>query len=606
MRRLAVALTVLATLLAGGCGIPDESDVTIDGPGQSSGTSVGDNGVPPVQNTRESTTDEKLFAKYYLQAAAGDPATAVARVKAFLSPAAARRFPDGTDTDMRVVRLLEDPAFTPGNPVIKLRLRPLGTLTANGLLKPEQAPKNFEYKLRVERQQGQDGLFVTAAEPVILLSDVALDDFYQTRTIYFWNKEHTALVPDLRYMPRSVIPVQQPTTVLGWLADGPAPWLDDAVDRLPANTTAPGNVPAISDDGMLQITLSSQAVPQGDAQALSRLRTQVQWSLRPLEVRVLQIKIGQQDAVRFTDSEWLYSNLAYGLADEPERFVIFNRAIRRLADTPHDSDPVPVLKPAANKGIEAAGMSLSNTHTFVAVVTGSGANQRLRVAAAPSAAEADLKEVGELSGALGRPVWAVTRGDLAGAVGLVTRNGRLYSFAADGTPARPIEWPGAPGPVTSVSVAPDGHRVALVSGGRLYRAVLTAGGNGIEMSTPEQLSPSPLTTVAAVAWSSETYLAVAGVRSDGRYTVLDVSADGALFTVRLGDLGTAPVTDLVAYPANPARATRETGSAWAAYMAGGAAWDVLADYNKIVPSQVFGSVAGAPAGATPTAPFFLD
>jgi hypothetical protein len=615
MRRVMLLATVLATLLAGGCGIPDDSDVTIDGPGQSSVTSVGDNGAPPVQNTRESATNELDFVKYYLQAAAGDPATATARVKAFLSPAEAAKFPN--ETDVRVVHLLENPAYTPGDPEIVLRVRPLGTLSPNGYLEPESAPIEAEYKLRVDRVPGKDGLFVTKApqpvgggqvrRPMMLLSDTALDVYYQTRTIYFWNKDYTGLVPDLRYMPSTVPAVQQPTTVLNWLADGPARWLEDAVMPLPSGTTAPENVPAMI-DGTLTITLSTQAAPQGDPQQLDRLRRQVQWSLRPLEVRTLEIRIGRQDPVRYADAEYLDSNAAYGLADAPERFVIYNGGIRRLTRSPHATDPVPVLKPAANKFIATAAIGSSRSHNFAAVVTGSGSKQTLRVAAAPTGTEADLKPVRELSGALGRPVWAVTRdGDVSGAVGLITRNGRLYSFAADGSAARPVEWPGGPDSVTSVSVAPDGHRVAVVSGGRLYRAVLTTGGDGIALSRPDQLLPAPLTKVTAVAWSSETYLAVAGVQGNGRYTVLDVANDGALYLVRLSDLGTTtPVTDLVAYPANPVRATPETGSAWAAYMAGGAAWDVLSTPDRILPDKMVGSAAGASAGAAPTQPFFLD
>jgi hypothetical protein len=579
----------LATLLAGGCGIPDESDVTVDGPGQSSGTWVDDNGVPPVQYTRESTEDVVDFVQYYLRAAAGDPETAAARVKAFLEPGEAGQFPGGTD--VRVVSLLEDPGYTPDNPEIKLRARTLGTLKANGLLEPEP-PATVDYTLRVERVKGKDGLFVVDADPpVMLLSDKALADYYQMRTIYFWNKDYTGLVPDVRYMPSSVIGVKQPTTVLSWLARGPAPWLEDAVQQLPQGTTAPENVPAIDND-TLRITLSAEAAKQGDAQALDRLRRQLQWSLRPLAPRTLVIKIGQQDEVRYTDAEYQQSNPSFRLVDEPERFAMFNDVIRRLAGTPQADGPVPVLKPAANKGIATAAISTSGTHSFVAVVTGSGKNQRLRVAAAPTGEESDLKTVDELSGALGRPVWAVTKGgDRAGAVGLVTRNGQLYSFAADGSAARPVEWPGQPGAVTSVSVARDGNRVALVSGGRLYRAVLTTDGNAL--SAIEQLSPPPLTRVAAV-------------RSNGRYSVLDVSADGALFTDRLKDLGTAPVTDLAAYPANPYRASRATGSAWASYVAGGAAYDVLAEPYKIEADHLAGPTAGAPAGATPTAPFFLD
>ena len=62
--------------------------------------------------------------------------------------------------------------------------------------------------------------------------------------------------------------------------------------------------------------------------------------------------------------------------------------------------------------------------------------------------------------------------------------------------AQPVEWQTAiPAPVTAVSVAPDGHRVAMVAGGRLYRAVLTVGGDGVALATPDQIWP------AARAWA---------------------------------------------------------------------------------------------------------
>ncbi len=603
MRRLLVATTALATLLAGGCGIPDDSDVTVVGPGPSQGTSVGDDGSAPVQYTRQDTDDIVTLVQYYLQAAAGDPETATARVKAFLSPAAAAAFEGGPDPT--VVRLTEAPLFTPGQSQVTLRgVQPVGTLNANGLVEPAPELTAGPWTFEVGPVAGQDGLFITKAPPMMLLSDVALDNFYQPHTIYFWNRDFTRLVPDLRYMPTSVIPVQQPTTVLGWLAAGPAPWLLHEVQKLATGTTAPDNVPAISND-TLQITLSALAVKPGDSVQMDRLRRQLQWSLLPLEPRTLEIKIGHQDPVRFTDQPYRESNPAYALADIPERFAIYNGVIHRLNGSPRESEPVPVLKPAANKGIASAAISSTGSHSFAAVVTGTGSNQTLRMGVAPADQQADLRPVrGLIGGTLGRPVWAVTSaGDRAGAVGLVTRNGQLYSFAADGSPATPVAWPGSPGPVTSVSVAPDGQRVALVSGGRLYRAVLGTAGD-ITLSPPQRIRPSNFVAVAAVAWSSETLLAVAGVRND-RYAVIDVSLDGALATTRLSDLGTEPVTDLTAYPANP-KSGREAGSIFEAYVADNAGWDVLSSFRQITAGELVDPAPNVPPGTTPTAPFFLD
>jgi Lipoprotein LpqB beta-propeller domain len=167
-----------------------------------------------------------------------------------------------------------------------------------------------------------------------------------------------------------------------------------------------------------------------------------------------------------------------------------------------------------------------------------------------------------------------------------------------------VQWQGDPGPITAVSVAPDGHRVAVVARGKLYRTVLNTGGEGLTLDAPEELLPPTLTTVAAVAWSSETFLAVAGTRSDDRYTVLDVTVDGALPYDVLADIGEEKVSYLTAYPSNPV--TREENSDFESYMAGGAAWDALGDPVRITVGDLVPQSGTPPAGAVPAHPFFLD
>jgi hypothetical protein len=604
MRRL-LTLTVLITLLTAGCGIPDDTSVTVVGDGPSSGADVGDVGVPAEPHLRTSAADPLQLVRYYLEAAAGDPDGALTRVKAFLSDEAQEGFDAGPD--LRVIRVKGNPLYTPGDPVITFNAQQIGTLKSNGVLEPsaDASVATTEYKIRYGTVADKSGLFVTAAPRVLLLTDTALDNYFQRRTIYFWNNENTSLIPDLRYMPGSLPSVQQPTTVLSWLVNGPASWLADAAHGLPTGTTAPENVPAATNN-TLQVTLSAQAVPTGDGKALDRLRRQLQWSLRQLGPWAIELKIGHQDPIRYADGDYRASNPADRLVNLPERFVVYNGTVRRLADSPGSSDPVPLLKAADNKGIVAAAMSTSGTHTFAAVIAGTGKNRKLRVAAARTGEQADLKDVGGISGSLGRPVWALTEADdPAGAVGLITVNGKLYSFAADGSAARPVEWQGNPGPITAVSVAPDGYRVALVSGGRLYRTVLDPGGDALTMSAPEQLLPPTFSTVAAVAWSSETFLAVAGVRDDApRYAVVDVSVDGALPYTRLQDIGNKAVTYLTAYPSNPV--TRGENSDSESYEAAGAAWDVLGEPVRIVTGDLAGTPASPQAGVAPTAPFFLD
>lgn len=607
MRRRLCALLVLATLLLGGCGIPDESSVTVvdDGP-QSVDDRITGGGNPPPQYTRENATDTESLAEAYLRAAAGDPDTALDRVKAFLAPDEAARF--STSTGVQVIRETRNPLYSPGRSDITFFVQVVGTLTSDGVLRPEASSTTTRYTLKIGPVDGHSGLFVLNAPTQMLMTDRALEDFYQRRTIYWWNNDNTGLVPDLRYMPRSVPSVQEPTTILGWLTGQPAPWLQDAVQSLPQGTLPADNVPAVSND-TLEVRLNDKAVPPGaDAGALDRLRRQLQWSIRPLQPRTIVIGIGRNAPVPSTDGQYLDSNAAYQLADVPERFAVLGGVIRRLAESPNADDAVPLLKPAANKNIASAAFSSSPTRTYAAVVTGSGNARKLRVAEAPQDEQADLKEVAGLSGALGIPVWAqVPAGDEATrAIGLITMNNRIYSFDAAGSRAQPVDWPGSPGAISAISVAPDGHRVAVISGGKLYRAVLDTTGDGVALSEPEEVRAPTLKTVSAVAWSSETYLVVAGAlqgSGDERYAVLDMTIDGAISTTRLEDIGAEPVTYLTAYPSNPVSGSERSDSE--SYMAGAEAYDVLSVAEKITVKQLAGPAVTPAAGVNPTAPFFL-
>ncbi|WP_030434986.1 LpqB family beta-propeller domain-containing protein [Actinoplanes subtropicus] len=605
MRRL-LAVAALAALLLSGCGIPDDTRVTVVGAGPSGGAGPREDQIQSVPNPREAASDPRQLLTYFLEAAAGDPDHAAERVKAFLAPSARAGF-EAAGPEIRVIRLKGDPVYRPSNQQFTFYAQTVGTLKSNGSLEPAAADPNgsAQYSVEVGPVAGQSGYFVLRPPPhrVLLLSDTALNDFYQRRTIYFWNNENTALIPDLRYMPGSIPSAQQPTTILNWLVTGPASWLGDVAKPLPNNTQAPENVPAVTND-TLSVTLTPQAAPAGDTKALDRLRRQLQWSLlRPDQgPQTLELKIKGQDPVRYSGQDYLVSNPADRLVETPQRFAIFNGVVHRVK-SPQAGDPVPALRPEDNKNIASAALSTSATHTFVAVVT-AGKNGKLRVGSAAAGAQATLHDVG-LSGTLGRPVWAIAAdGGPQGAVGLITVNGKLYSFAPDGSAAVQVDWQGEPGAITAVSVAPDGCRMAVVAGGRLYRATLDTSGDTVALSTPERLFPPLFSQVTAVAWSSETYLAVAGASADGqRYAVVDVSVDGALSYVRLADVGGEAVTYLTAYPANPT-SHRENADA-ESYETAGAAWYVTSVPAKIPASDLVGVPANPPPGQTPTAPFFL-
>lgn len=609
MRRAVPILTVLAVLVLGGCGIPDSSDVRVLGNGPSAGLAQGNDVVPPAQVTRSSTLDTATFIGNYLKAAAGDPDGALQRAQEFMDPAEAAAFKPSTSDGITVVRPTEDPLVNPDNPDVTLQVELVGKLTENGELVPSAEPARQTLAFTVK--QTDKGLFLTKVPPFLLLSADGLNLYYQQHTIYFWNDENSGLVPDVRYMPLSVPSVQQPTVILNWLVAGPAQWLSSAAQGLPQGASATGNIPAISKDE-LQIKLNTNQAPW-DRAAVDRLRQQLQWSLRPLTPTVIELTIGHQNPVKYSGAPYLEVNASSRLLDDPEKFVVYNGVIRRLSESPRAVNAVPVLKPEADKGVQSAAMSTAGGRTYAAVVSAPGKdakNAALRVAMAPSGTEADLHTVGGLQGSLGTPAWALTGSPDAGdAVGLILSKNRLYSFAADGSAAQPVDWQqtDGPGPITGFSVAPDGHRIALVAGGRLYRAVLTVGSDGVVLSTPDEVQAPGLRALSAVAWSSEGTVVVSGVRNDtNRVAIADVSIDGAQLTYRLKDIGNDQVTHLAAYPINPVTHT-QVSDAVVAYVARGDAWNAAGYAARIKASDLAGP-ANSPSssGATLTAPFFLD
>ncbi|BCJ52093.1 hypothetical protein Asp14428_35680 [Actinoplanes sp. NBRC 14428] len=600
---LLFAVVLSGSLLLSGCGIPDNTEVVKVGPGPSPGFASGDDGAPP-RHERESTTDTAEFVQYYLEAAAGDPDGALERVRRFLAPAVAATFK--APSDIRVVHLADTPLVNPGSDKVTLKVKTLGVLGNNGSLDSEADTGIQTYELTVSTLSGREGLYITKAPPVLLLSDSAFTTYFERRTIYFWNRDHSALVPDVRYLSADMPSEQEPQQIIKWLIDGPSRWLADAVERLPQGTALLGNVPAVDND-KLQINLSAQAVqPADDPTALDWLRRQLMWSLKRNLSRVLELKIGNDEPNDYDGNDYLTSNPSYRLAESPERFLIYNSQIRRMSRTPAATEPIPVIRPDANHKVKAAALAQSSTNRrYAALVTTEGNRQVLRVGGAAMGQQTDLRRVALPGGSTGQPVWAITSDDpQTGANGLIVVGGKLYGFSADGAPVRPVTWTGPSGRISAVAVAPDGQRVALVVGDKLYVAVITADGDGPRLGAPEPVQVPALRSVSAVDWATETSVLVAGTRADrDRVAIIDTTIDGTDSTEPQPDIGVETVTYLAAYPVSPV--SGKSTADVVQYMANGASFDVLSGPVRIGVGDLAEPMTNPPAGVVPTAPFFL-
>ncbi|SCE79214.1 Sporulation and spore germination [Micromonospora chaiyaphumensis] len=544
-RRLLTALVAGALLPAAlvGCGIPDRTEVQVDGRGPAGepGTLNGSGSQPP---TRSATEDPKQFITEYLDAAAGEREQAYDRVKKFIAKEAQGRLPkkkQSSEVELTVVRLLESPEArlltNEGNWEVTVRVQQVGVLRADGTLDKPTAPETeYEFKLR-RADPGSQGLVITNLPNVLLLSVTALRQYYGTHTIYFWNSDQSQLVPDWRYLPNAVPVERRVTEVVRWLAGGPSEWLAPGVTRVPDGTAPINN--ATGSDQRWEVNLT---MPVADDDRLAKFATQLAWSLPDLEGQ-LDLKIQNQKR-RTIDLEQeravhpLYPNLRV-----PERYCVYDGAIHPLAIGSEPVGTVPV-DADANRNVVSAALSRAGDEVLAAlVVTRSDQKQRLMVGTGPGPVT-EFHSSAHVYRSIGRPIW-LRSSDRQHPSGLVVADGTLYRF--DGA-AGMSPLAGMSRAVTAVAASLDGHRIALIMGGALYVAPVSVDGGETNVGTPRPLT-TRLTKLTAVDWYADNQLVFAG--NDGRQpAIYQTSVDGAVETPLIRDTS-APVSHLAAYPGGP-------------------------------------------------------
>ncbi|MFG3600800.1 LpqB family beta-propeller domain-containing protein [Micromonospora chersina] len=595
-RRVLVALLAGVLLPAGlaACGIPNETEVQVDGsgPAAEAGTLNGSPARPPTPG--DSAEPVPFIENYLRAAAAGEREQAYARAKEFLGPEAKGLLPEkqqSSEIELTVVRLLEKPEVTPpnnqGTSDVTLKVQQVGVLRADGVLDSPEASET-EYKFQLRRaDSGGPGLLLTNVPNELLISDTALREYYRSRTIYFWNSARSRLVPDLRYLPSSVPAERRVTDVVKWLTGGPSKWLAQGVTGLPDGTRSINN--ATGADGHWEVNLT---MPGADDKKLGLLATQLAWSLPELSGQ-LDLKIQNQKRRTVDLEQERAEHAVYPTGDRPVRFSVYDGAVRPLAIANEARAAVP-LAVDANRNVVAAALARADDQILAAlVVTGTDRRQRLKVGSGPD--PVSVFDTSKAYGTLSRPTWLRSL-DERHPAGLVAADRRLYRF--DGA-AGMIPVPLAvSGPVVAVAGSLDGHRIALVIGGALYVAAVSVDGGVVSVGLPRRLA-TLLTSISAVDWVAENDLVLAGNEADRRPAIHQITVDGAQETALKRDIG-AEVTQLAAYPGG---AVGGPPALSYMYEANRAAYRNN-PFENIKREQVLDVPAGSRA-TNPTAPFFL-
>lgn len=598
-RRLAALLAgVLLLAGAAGCGIPEESEVRVDGQvtAAKSGSASYRRDEPPSRMA--SGTDRAAFVTNFLSAAAGEADRAYYRVKQFVAPEGRARIQEKQPSEvaLTVVRLREPPVITDSTDGTKvtLRVQQIGLLRADGTLMPPLATETeYRFGLRAAQEDRADaGWYVTDPPPnVLLLSDDALQLYYQSHVVYFWNTDRTQPVPDQRYLPLAVPDERRVTEVVKWLTAGPSEWLGSGTSRLPDGTRLINN--ATGSDGQWEVNLDMPV--DADDRRVEQFVDQLAWSLPELDGR-LELKIHNQSRATVPDLDaHRRARPAYALSQDPQRFCVYDGAVHPLSLGGEASGAVPLADPL-NRNIVSAELSRTGRGVQAALVTAGPDGRRRLVVGTGEVQVAVAQRSPESYAAMGRPVW-LRSPDAERPQGLVVADGGLYRF--DGNAQLRAVPLTVEGEVGAVAASLDGRRIAVIVGGAPYVAAVNLNGGVVSVGPARRLATS-LTAVSAVDWAGENTLTLAG--SAARPAVYELSVDGALETPLRQDVG-ARVTHLAAYPLN---AVVPFSGANLMYEANGVAYRNN-PFDTIKRDQVVGVTppsAGQRAG-NPTAPFFL-
>jgi hypothetical protein len=602
-----------ATAAAAACGVPSNSAPQRVGEAPSSGPTPA---APPTPPTPDTALNPVELVQNYLKVAAwanvgGDQeslAQAQARARDYLYSGARAGWQPTQQLTVGRATMGQSRQDSRGYTLVDVLWTSLGKLNDVGAIEPDQATAKVVTFAVIAL-----GTTYRLADPPpagLMLSDAGLTEFYERKQIYFWDQSDPAiasLVPDVRYLPRSITEPKRPAEIIRWLIAAPADWLQQATQALPEFESKDSSVDS---QDRLVVNLSSKAATL-DKAALRQLAIQLRWSVNP--DRDVQLRIEGTPAEVSTDGYLAANGAIRNDGDEdPERFGILNHKVRaieasgspQILDSPENADVVSAAIPLLKRSIALVrreGKTTSRQRLWIGTLTGPGASQ------GPVYRRTNL-----LGDRMSRPVWLRRPSPQA----IVACDGRLYTVAPPpagntaevrASPLDPLPA-GVPGPVTAVAVSPDGHRLALVAGGHVYVVPLVFGPQ-LDLGPQFLMVKTEIVGPRAVGWSDDTRLIIGGPPSSGVRTGLaEVGVDGTghVWVPSTGEGGNLTVDMLSTHPASP---TRRPSLAITMFEAGGGGYVVFS--NTIGPQQA-GNPTPSPSPSTGTsaqvvsAPFFLD
>ncbi len=440
-----------------------------------------------------------------------------------------------------------------------------------GTLDPDRAfhaGSGADYKMTVHlvKVGGQWRISDPPAELLIRQADFS--SVFSVRTLYFLDADHSVVVPDRRYVINGGAQDNRIVTLINLLLHGPAGVLKGAAQSELTGAALRTN-PATDSTGLTQVDLKGiDLVTAADRNALA---AQLVWTLSPDAPRVainingapLDAHQGVYTASTFESfspdrvpgtgavaSDPYFINAAGGVVD-----LLTKKALFGAVGT--GSEHVLTAAMSAATGTLAAVSNVKNVDgtTSAQLLIGQPLSYQQAVPAlrATTLTQPSFSRSGD-------EVWVVQNGG--------DKNPEIYQIStsrtnsAAGAPAGAsrakvgsAELAGK-GRVTALVLSPDGVRVAIVAGGKLFLgAVATVGATkpdtGSAANSADALTitnlrvlRSDLTGVGAVAFENASYLMVVSNNFPGYRSIKELKVDGSDVTQATTALQYGDVTSM--------------------------------------------------------------
>ena len=343
-----------------------------------------------------------------------------------------------------------------------------GTLDADRSFHTETAA---EYSRAIPLEQVDGEWRISSPPPELLLTSSEFSTAFRQRVLYFLDRTGTVVVPDVRHVVIGQTPANRASRLISMLIEGPSLSLSGAVDsQFTARSQLRSN-PSVDSDGVLLVDLTGVDVSTPEARRA--LAAQVVWTLSPTSPRISITVDGEPlDAAQ---PIWTINTVS---SFDPDRLAGTGQVASDPFYVTADGmiaglfDGIGVPGPLGDGGVvvtSAAKSSASGALAAVALDPAGGRQLLMSGSEQPDRADPVLKadDITQPSFThAGDEAWVIQNG---------ATKPELYRISTTGKASRErvgSDLLAGKGPVSAFALSPDGVRIAVVSGERLYVGVV--------------------------------------------------------------------------------------------------------------------------------------